>query len=241
MERIQKVIANRGYCSRRRAEELLKKGKIKVNGIIVYELGTLVKDTDIIEIEGNLLGRDEKEYILLYKPRGVITSVSDEKNRKTVLDIVKTKKRLYPVGRLDYDTSGIILLTNDGELTNKLIHPKNEIEKTYIAKVRGLVSKDSLIKLSKGVIIDGYKTSRAKAKLKKYDKKTNTSIVELTIHEGKNHQVKKMFNSLGFDVLKLKRETFSFLNLSGLTSGQYRNLTPKEVKILYNEVNKKSN
>lgn len=240
MERVQKVIANRGYCSRRKAEELLKKGKIRVNGEIVNELGTLVNDTDLIEVEGNIIGREEKEYVLLYKPRGVITSTSDDKHRKTVLDIVKSKKRLYPVGRLDYDTSGILLLTNDGELTNKLIHPSKEIEKTYIAKVKGLVDKESLIKLSKGVIIDNYKTAPAKARLKKYDKKTNTSIVELTIHEGKNHQVKKMFNTLGFDVLKLKRETFSFLNLSGLTSGEYRNLTPKEVKILYNEVNKKN-
>lgn len=241
MERIQKVIANRGYCSRRKAEELLKKGKIKVNGKIVNELGTLVNDSDLIEIEGNILGREEKEYVLLYKPRGVITSTSDDKHRKTVLDIVKSKKRLYPVGRLDYDTSGILLLTNDGELTNKLIHPRCEIEKTYIAKVKGLVNKESLIKLSKGVVIDNYKTAPAKARLKKYDKKTDTSIVELTIHEGKNHQVKKMFNTLGFDVLKLKRETFSFLNLSGLTSGEYRYLTPKEVKILYNQVNKKNN
>lgn len=241
MERIQKVIANRGYCSRRKAEELLKKGKIKVNGKIVNELGTLVSDSDLIEIEGNILGREEKEYVLLYKPRGVITSTSDDKHRKTVLDIVKSKKRLYPVGRLDYDTSGILLLTNDGELTNKLIHPRCEIEKTYIAKVKGLVNKENLIKLSKGVIIDNYKTAPAKARLKKYDKKTDTSIVELTIHEGKNHQVKKMFNTLGFDVLKLKRETFSFLNLLGLTSGEYRYLTPKEVKILYNEVNKKIN
>ena len=240
MERIQKVIANRGYCSRRKAEELLKQNKIKVNGQLVTELGRLVNDSDVIEIEGNILGREEKEYILLYKPRGVITSTSDDKHRKTVLDIVNTKKRLYPVGRLDYDTSGILLLTNDGSLTNKLIHPKNKIEKMYIAKVKGFASKESLIKLSKGVIIDNYKTAPAKAKLKKYDKKTNTSIVELTIHEGKNHQVKKMFNALGFDVLKLKRETFSFLNLSGLTSGEYRYLTPKEVKILYNEVNKKS-
>lgn len=238
MERIQKVVANRGYCSRRKAEELLKKGKIKVNGTVIYELGTLVNGNDIIEVEGNIIGRCEKEYVLLYKPRGVVTTTSDDKHRKTVLDIVKSKKRLYPVGRLDYDTSGILLLTNDGELTNKLLHPKNEIEKTYVAKVKGLVDKNSLRILCNGVEIDGYKTAKAKAKLKKYDKKTNSSIVELTIHEGRNHQVKKMFNTLGFEVVKLKRETFSFLNLSGLTSGEYRNLTPKEVKVLYNEVSK---
>lgn len=236
MERIQKVVANRGYCSRRKAEELLQKGKIKVNGSVVYELGTLVNDSDIIEVEGNILNRCEKEYVLLYKPRGVVTTTSDDKHRKTVLDIVKSKKRLYPVGRLDYDTSGLLLLTNDGELTNKLIHPKNEIEKTYVAKVKGLVDKNSLRTLCSGVEIDGYKTAKAKAKLKKYDKKTNYSIVELTIHEGRNHQVKKMFNALGFEVVKLKRETFSFLTLAGLTAGEYRNLTPKEVKILYSEV-----
>lgn len=239
MERIQKVIANRGYCSRRKAEELLKKGKIKVNGNTIYELGTLVNENDVIEVEGNILGREDKEYILLYKPRGVITTTSDDKNRKTVMDIVKSKKRLYPVGRLDYDTSGILLLTNDGELTNKLIHPKSEISKTYVAKVKGFVSKENIKNLCKGVKIDNYITAPSQAKLKKYDKIQNTSIVELTIHEGRNHQVKKMFSSLGFDVIKLKRETFSILNLSGLTSGEYRYLTPKEVKILYNEVNHK--
>ena len=238
MERIQKIVANRGYCSRRKAEELLQKGKIKVNGQTIYELGTLVNENDVIEVEGNVLGREEKEYILLYKPRGVVTTTSDDKHRKTVLDIVKSKKRIYPVGRLDYDTSGLLLLTNDGELTNKLIHPKSEIEKTYVAKVKGLVNKEALKQLCNGVDIDGYKTAKAKARLKKYDKKTNYSIVELTIHEGKNHQVKRMFEALGFEVVKLKRETFSFLNLSGLTSGEYRNLTPKEVKILYSEGSK---
>ena len=239
MERIQKVIANRGFCSRRKAEELLVKGKIKVNGEVIRELGTMVSETDIIEVDDKVVNREEKEYILLYKPRGVITSTSDEKNRKTVIDIIKSKKRLYPVGRLDYDTSGLLLLTNDGELTNKLIHPKSEIDKKYIAKIKGFVSKESINKLCKGVIIDNYKTAPAKARLKKYDKKTDCSIVEIIIHEGKNHQVKKMFNSLGFDVMKLKRETFAFLNLNGLKSGEYRNLTPKEVKILYSLVTKK--
>lgn len=238
MERIQKMVANRGYCSRRKAEELLLKGKIKVNGEIVKELGTLVNENDIIEIDGHILAKEAKEYVLLYKPRGVITSTNDDKKRKTVMDIVKSKKRLYPVGRLDYDTSGVLLLTNDGELTNKLIHPKNKIDKTYIAKVKGLVYKDAIKKLCSGVMIDNYKTAPAFARLKKYDKTTDTSIVELTIHEGKNHQVKKMLATLGFEVLKLKRETFSILNLNGLSSGEYRNLTPKEVKILYNEVSK---
>ena len=239
MERIQKIIANYGFCSRRKAEELLLQGKIRLNGVIVKELGTMASESDTIEVDGKLLTREEKEYILLYKPRGVITSTSDEKNRKTVMDIVKSKKRLYPVGRLDYDTSGLLLLTNDGDLTNMLIHPSSEIDKVYIAKVKGFVSKDNLIKLSKGIMIDNYKTAPAKARLKKYDKKSDTSIVEIVIHEGRNHQVKKMLNALGYDCLKLKRETFAFLTLNGLKSGEYRNLTPKEVKILYSLVAKK--
>lgn len=239
MERIQKVIANRGFCSRRKAEELLLNGKIRVNGKIIRELGTLVNENDLIEVDDKVVNREEREYVLLYKPRGVITSTSDEKNRKTVTDIIKSKKRLYPVGRLDYDTSGLLLLTNDGELTNKLIHPSAEIEKMYIAKVKGFVSKENIRTLCKGVIIDNYKTAPAKVRLKKYDKKTNTSIVEIIIHEGKNHQIKKMFNAVGLDVMKLKRETFAFLTLNGLKSGEYRNLTPKEVKILYSLVSKK--
>lgn len=238
MERLQKIIANRGYCSRRKAEELIQNGKVKVNGEVITTLGVKVSEKDEIMIDGNVLANEQKEYYLLYKPRGIITSTKDEKNRKTVIDLIPTKARIYPVGRLDYDTSGILLLTNDGELTNALIHPKNEIDKVYVAKVKGLVTPVHLKALSNGIIIEGKKTSKGKSKLKKYDKKTNTSIVELVIHEGINHQVKKMFEVLGYDVLKLKREQFGFLNLSGLKSGEYRRLTPKEVKILYSEMKK---
>lgn len=240
MERLQKVIANNGYCSRRKAEQLIEKGKVTVNGEIVTTLGLKVGAKDEILVEGNALNKEEKEYYLLYKPRGVITSTVDDKKRKTVVDFIPTNNRIYPVGRLDYDTSGILLLTNDGELTNALIHPSNEIDKVYVAKVKGLVPAKDIKLLSSGVIIDGKKTSKAKAKLKKYDKKTNTSIVELTIHEGRNHQVKKMFEALNHEVLKLKRERIGFLTLSGLKSGEYRKLTPKEVKILYNDVVKKN-
>ena len=238
MERLQKVIASSGVASRRKAEELILKGCVTVNGEKVTELGTKVSGNDLICVNGKSITEEDKVYYMLNKPRGVISSASDELGRKTVVDLIDTDKRIYPIGRLDYDTTGIILLTNDGELTNKLIHPKSEIEKTYVAKVKGLVNKEALKQLCNGVDIDGYKTAKAKARLKKYDKKTNYSIVELTIHEGKNHQVKRMFEALGFEVVKLKRETFSFLNLSGLTSGEYRNLTPKEVKILYSEVSK---
>ena len=237
MERLQKVIANLGYTSRRKAEELIQAGKVKVNGEIVKELGTKVKTSDTIEVENTILDNCKNyEYYLLNKPREVISSVSDEHGRKTVVDLIQTKERIYPVGRLDYDTTGIILLTNDGCLANKLMHPSSNIEKKYIAKVNGLVSGYDIKRLRDGVVIDGKKTSKAKVNLKKYDKKTDKSLVELIIHEGRNHQVKKMFEAINHDVLKLKREKYANLDLTGLKPGEYRKLTNKEVAILYSLV-----
>lgn len=238
MERIQKVIANSGYTSRRKAEELILQGKVKVNGKVLKELGTKVSETDIIEIDGNILKKDNRIYVLLNKPRGIVTTTSDDKHRKTVVDLIDIPTRIYPVGRLDYDTTGVLLLTNDGELTNGLIHPSNNIEKVYIAKIKGLINPVDLKKLSSGVIIDGKKTAKAKVKLRKFDKKKETSIVELTIHEGRNHQVKKMFEAIGYEVLKLKREKFAFLTVNDLKSGDYRYLSIKEVKILYSLIKK---
>ncbi|MGN1358417.1 MAG: pseudouridine synthase [Bacilli bacterium] len=237
MERLQKVIANLGYTSRRKAEELIQAGKVKVNGEIVKELGTKVKTSDTIEVENTILDNCKNyEYYLLNKPREVISSVSDEHGRKTVVDLIQTKERIYPVGRLDYDTTGIILLTNDGCLANKLMHPSSNIEKKYVAKVDGLVSGYDIKRLRDGVVIDGKKTSKAKVNLKKYDKKTDKSLVELIIHEGRNHQVKKMFEAINHDVLKLKREKYANLDLTGLKPGEYRKLTNKEVAILYSLV-----
>lgn len=238
MERLQKVIANSGYCSRRKAEELISSGKVKVNGEVINRLGTCVDKNDTITIFDKTLTFEEKEYILLNKPRGVVTTTSDDKNRQTVLDLIETDKRLYPVGRLDYDTTGALLLTNDGELANLLMHPKNKIEKLYIVKVAGFVPKDILNKLANGVYIDNFKTSKAKVRLKKFDKKSNTSLVEIIIHEGKNHQVKKMFEAVGYEVLKLKREKIAFLDVQNLKSGEYRYLNLKEVKKLYAETKK---
>ncbi len=235
MERLQKIIALSGYTSRRKAEELIKNGKVEVNGKIITDLGTKANFSDDIVVNGEAIKYEEKEYILLYKPRGIITTTNDEKGRKTVLDLVKTNKRLYPVGRLDYDTSGLLILTNDGELTNLLTHPKNQIDKVYTAKVSGVVNKSELAVICRGVIIDGVKTSKAKARIRKINKKLDYSIVELTIHEGKNHQVKKMFDIINHPVIKLKRDRVSFLDLNGLKSGEYRKLTIKEVKKLYNE------
>lgn len=235
MERLQKAIAMSGYTSRRKAEELIVTGHVMVNGKTVTELGTKVSLSDQIMIDGVMLGKEVKEYYLLYKPRGVVTTTSDDKKRKTVVDLIDTNARIYPVGRLDYDTTGILILTNDGEFANILMHPKNKIDKVYIAKINGFLHPEVIEKLRRGVIIDGVKTSKCSVKVKKYDRKTDTSIVEVIIHEGKNHQVKKMFKSVGKDVLKLKRERISFLDLRGLKSGEYRRLTIKEVKKIYSE------
>ena len=240
MERLQKVIANLGYTSRRKAEELIVDGKVKVNGEVVTELGTKVKSTDTIEVENTILDNQKNyEYYLLNKPREVISSVSDEHNRKTVVDLIDTKERIYPIGRLDYDTTGAIILTNDGVLANKLMHPSSNPPKKYIAKVSGLVTGYEIKQLRSGVIIDGKKTSKAKVNLKKYDKKTDKSLVELIIHEGRNHQVKKMFEAINHDVIKLKREEYANLKLTNLKPGEYRKLTNKEIAILYSLIKKK--
>ncbi len=238
MERLQKIIAQSGYCSRRKAEELISCGNVRVNGKIVTELGTKVDYADTITINGKVIDIEPKEYILLNKPRGVVTTTSDDKGRKTVIDLIDSDKRLYPVGRLDYDTTGALILTNDGELANLLMHPRNKIDKVYIAKVAGFFDKTNALKLSNGVYIDGFKTAKSFVKLKKYDKDTNSSIVEIIIHEGKNHQVKKMFESVGYKVLKLKREKIGFLDVKNLKSGEYRYLSLKEIKKLYAETKK---
>ena len=240
MERISKVIASSGYASRRNADELIKNGQVLVNGEIAI-LGQKVSNEDIITVKGEVLKKSDGNYVyyLLNKPRGVVTTNSDEKGRKTVVDLINTNVRIYPVGRLDYDTTGALLLTNDGNLTNKLIHPKNVIDKTYLAKIKGIVSIPDIYKLKKGVIIDNFKTSPARVKLRNVDKQKETSLVELTIHEGHNHQVKKMFESLGYDVMKLTRLSFAGLDVKNLKSGEYRELSVKEVKTLYSLVKEK--
>lgn len=233
MERLQKVIAASGVASRRKAEELILAKKVKVNGKVVLELGVKVSEKDIVEVNGEKINREEKVYYLLNKPRGVITSTNDELSRTTVVSLINEDKRIYPVGRLDYDTTGALILTNDGEFANMMMHPSNNIDKVYVAKIKGILLPNEIMQLKNGVIIDGVKTSKAKVKVKKIDKSTNTSIVEITIHEGKNHQVKKMFECVSKDVIKLKRERIAFLDLKGLTSGEYRKLSHKEISKLY--------
>ena len=233
MQRVQKVIAASGICSRRHAEELIKSRRVSVNDKIVEELGFKVSDKDIVKVDGIPLKKEEKVYYLLNKPRGVITSSKDEKNRRTVVDLIDDDRRIYPVGRLDYDTTGVLLLTNDGEFANILMHPSDEVEKVYVAKVKGMILKDKLNSLRNGVLIDGVMTKKANVKVMRYDKKTNISMVRVTIHEGRYHQVKRMFEAVGCDVLKLKREKEFIFDLTGLKSGEYRKLTPKEVAIVY--------
>ena len=237
MERLQKYLSFCGIASRRKSEELILAGKVKVNGKVVTELGTKVSEKDEVEVENMEVYKKEKEYYLLYKPEKTICSVSDEKGRTTVVDLIETDEKIFPVGRLDYDTTGLLLLTNDGELTNKLTHPKGFVEKTYIAKVSGIVTGKEIHELEEGIELEGVKTKKARAKLKKIDKKNNKSYVELTITEGRNHQVKNMFAALGHKVLKLKRISYAFFDLEGMKIGEYRRLTTKEVEQLYNYVN----
>lgn len=233
MERLQKVIASSGICSRRKAEELILAGKVKVNGQVVTELGTKVDNKDEIMVNDKLIVKEEKEYYLLNKPRGVITSTSDDKNRTTVVDLIDTTARIYPVGRLDYDTTGALLLTNDGEFANILTHPKNNIDKVYLAKLNGIIKGEQINKLKDGVMLDDVLVKPSRVKLKKTDPTKNTSMVEITIHEGKNHEVKRLFESVGFLVDKLTRERIGIFNLEGLKSGEYRKLTLKEIQIVY--------
>ena len=230
--RINKYIAHAGVASRRKAEELIKQGLVTVNGQVVRELATTIKSGDKVEVEGQPIYNEEKVYYLLNKPRGVISSVSDDKGRPTVIDLLpQVKERIYPVGRLDWDTSGVLILTNDGDFTDEMIHPRNEIDKVYV--VKGLANKENLRPLTRGVTIDGKKTKPATYEILKVDPEKNRSVVQLTIHEGRNHQVKKMFEAVGLLVDKLSRTQFGNLDVSGLRPGEYRRLNKKEISQLH--------
>ena len=232
-ERLQKVMANAGVASRRASEKLILAGRVMVNGQVVKELGTKVDGNDVVLVDGHAIDREQKRYFLFYKPRGVISAVSDDKGRAVVTDYFEDiAERLYPVGRLDYDTSGLLLMTNDGQLANALMHPRFKVDKVYVAKVKGIATAQALQPLKRGVKIDGHKTAPARFKILKQDKDKQTSLIQLTIHEGRYHQVKKMLQAVGYPVSKLSRERHAFLDLSGLTSGDYRNLTAAEVKQL---------
>lgn len=230
MERLQKVMANAGVASRRKSEELIVDGHVKVNGELVTTLGTKVSKTDKIEVDGVPIYKEEPQYIMLYKPKNVISAVTDPTDRKVVVDYIHgVDERIYPIGRLDYDTTGLILLTNDGDFANLLMHPRYAIDKVYIATVNGILDIKAIKRLEQGVMIDGRKTSKARVKVISTNTEKKTSVVQLTIHEGWNHQVKKMFEAVGHTVYRLKRERFSFLDLGTLNPGEWRDLTAFEV------------
>ncbi|QHS24483.1 rRNA pseudouridine synthase [Virgibacillus sp. MSP4-1] len=233
MERLQKAIAKSGYTSRRKAEALITEGKVKVNGKTVTELGTKVKPDDTIEVNHIPLEKEEPIYLLLYKPRGVISSVKDDRNRKVVTDLLpEIQERIFPIGRLDYDTSGILLLTNDGDFAQQLMHPRYQLDKVYIAKVEGIPAPEDLKPLKSGINDKGENLKAIKHRILSVDHKKNRAILEITLHEGKNRQIRRMMESLGYPVLKLKRERYGFLNLHGMNPGDYRELTPHEIKQL---------
>lgn len=235
-ERLQKIIAASGYTSRRKAEQLILDGKVTVNGEVVKELGVKASVNDIIIVEGMRLLKENKRYYLFYKPEKVITSMSDEKDRQCVSDFfVEIPERVFPVGRLDYDTSGALIMTNDGEFTNLITHPRHKIKKTYIAKIKGKIEDRHIRILRSGVRIDNYKTAPAEVNVLKNKNKSSDTLVQLSIFEGKNRQIRKMFEVLGYEVVKLKRTAIEDLTLDGLKIGEFRPLSIHEVKVLINK------
>ena len=233
MERLQKAIAASGYTSRRKAEDLIRAGRVKVNGEVVNEMGFKVKHGDLIEVDGKVLTGENKVYYVFYKPQGCICTLSDELNRKTVIDYFQdVEERIYPVGRLDYDTTGLLLMSNDGEFANLMMHPSSHLEKVYEVSVSGLVTGQTLNALEKGIYLEGVKTLPCKIKVTGKDTEHKTTMLMIKLVEGKNRQVKKMFESYGHQVKRLHRIQVGTINLKGLRPGEYRRLKPQEVKEL---------
>ena len=232
--RINKYIAQAGICSRRKADELIANGNVKINGAVLKEPGYEVTDGDKVEVNGTQIDAKQKlEYVLINKPLGMVTTVSDDKERLTVMDVVADiDARLFPVGRLDYNTSGALIMTNDGEMAYRLTHPKHEVYKTYRARVAGILSNEKAARLRKGVDIGGFVTSPAKVNIIKGTQ--HSTIVEISIHEGKNRQVRKMFAAVGNPVQELERIAIGEIRLGHLKPGHYRKLTREEVEYLKN-------
>ncbi len=233
--RLQKYLAMAGIASRRKAEELIRIGKIKVNGIKITELGTKVNvDKDIVEYDGKIvkIKRDENVYILLNKPIGYVTTVKDQFGRDSVMNLIKINKRIVPVGRLDMYTSGALILTNDGDFVYQVTHPKHEIDKVYNVTIKGIISKEAIDKLALGVEIDDYITKPAKVKILKIEEEKNQSRVQITIHEGRNRQVRKMCEVVGYKVLALHRSKIGNISVKDIPLGKWRLLTNKEIEEL---------
>ena len=235
--RLNKYIALCGVASRRKAEELILAGRVTVNDEVMTELSYQVdEENDIVKVDDKLIKEENKlVYILLNKPEGYITTVKDQFDRPSVLDLVSDiKERVYPIGRLDYETSGLLLLTNDGDLTYKLTHPKHEIDKTYVARVKGKLTKEEIERFKTGLEIEDYTTAPAKLKVIKYDEQRDSSLLEIKIHEGKNRQVRKMCKAINHPVLRLRRSAMGKIKIGDCEIGKYRYLTEDEIKYLKN-------
>lgn len=234
MERLQKYMAKCGVASRRKCEELILQGKVSVNNTIITELGYKVEEeNDIIKVNNVIIYPEkEKVYIALNKPVKYISSVKDERGRKSVIDLVNVNERIYPIGRLDYDSSGLLLLTNDGDIYNNLMHPSKEVYKTYLVTVKGLPPKEAIKKLETGIDIGGYITAPAKVKVEKLD--YDKASLRIQIHEGKNRQIRKMCDSIGYPVITLKRISIGEIELKNIPQGKYRFLTKEEIEYLHN-------
>ena len=227
MIRLNKYIAECGICSRRKADILIESGKVLVNDIVIKDLGVKIDDTkDQVKVDGKTISKEDKfVYIMLNKPKGYVTTNSEQFGRKSVLDLIDTDYRIFPIGRLDMNTEGLLLLTNDGEFANKLMHPKNKVEKTYIANVKGNITEEKIENLRNGVDIGGYITKPAKVSIISKD----NNEIEIKISEGKNRQVRKMCEAVGLKVINLKRTSIGKLNLSNLKIGKYRYLNKNEI------------
>ena len=233
-ERLQKILAKAGIASRRKAEELIREGRVRVDGRVVTEMGTKV-DPDIQEIQCNGLPvsiPEKKVYILLHKPAGILSTVHDPQGRPIVTDLLKNvTERVYPVGRLDLNTEGALLLTNDGELAQKILHPRNEVNKTYVARVRGRPDKTTLASLSGGILLEGRKTWPAEIEVLQMEQQE--AVIKIVIHEGRKRQVRKMFEAVGHPVLQLKRTAYGRLELGELAPGKYRYLNSRDIKMIF--------
>ncbi|MGL5541287.1 MAG: pseudouridine synthase [Erysipelotrichaceae bacterium] len=233
MERIQKVIAASGLCSRRKAEEMIEQGRVRVNGEVLREQGYKVKRGDEIEVDGKFITKQNKVYYVMNKPKKTLCTANDELGRPTVFDLIRTEERLFTVGRLDYDTSGVLILTNDGEFANTIIHPRYAIAKTYDLTISGILTTEEIKKLERGVRLDdGFETSPAKVWVRNKDFEKKQTDLELTIYEGRNRQVKRMMEAVGHKVTRLHRLQLGFLKVDNMSQGQVRILKPFEVKQL---------
>jgi len=233
MERLQKVIAHAGICSRRKAEELITSGHVKVNGVVITELGSQVSKNDVIEVDDKKVKKEEPVYFLLNKPKKYVCTTNDEHGRDQVTDLIDCDERIYPVGRLDYDSTGLLILTNDGEFANTLTHPSFHLPKMYHVTIKGILQKKDVYKLQNGVVLDdGQKTLPAKVYTLDTNEQAGKTTLEITIIEGKNRQIRRMVEAIGYTVTKLHRVSIGPIRDDQMPMGSYRRLRPHEIKSL---------